>query len=171
MKVEIDNMATSMEILEVQVEKLEHQLDLTNAEKNLIAKQLWDQEKRTDTILHQQESIMKCQTEASSTIKEQDQKIEKMNTKINSLEDEIRKKASQGKHLKTKLADTCAQRDDAHHRLVTFDGRENKLYQQPCQRDRIRRGLHNKGMQLSGNIRVYDRVRPELPGEKVREAN
>ena len=137
----------------------------------MIAKQLGDQEKRTDTILHKQESIMKSQTEASFTIKEQDQKIEKMNTKINSLEDKIRKKASQGKHLKTKLADTCAQRDDARHRLETFDGRENKLYQQLCQRDWIRCGLHNKGMQLSGNIRVYDRVGPELLGEKVSEAN
>eukprot|EP00934_Nitzschia_sp_Nitz4_P003577 Nitzschia sp. Nitz4//scaffold7_size249615//46813//49980//NITZ4_001150-RA/size249615-processed-gene-0.180-mRNA-1//-1//CDS//3329558361//3567//frame0 len=49
------------------------------------------------------------------------------------------------------------------NRLVTFDQREEALLAKLMEGDRVRRGLHNRVMQLSGNIRVYVRVRPALP--------
>ncbi len=55
--------------------------------------------------------------------------------------------------------------DDARMRVETFHEREAELYKQLQESDRVRRSLHNRVMQLSGNIRVYIRVRPELPGE------
>jgi hypothetical protein len=48
-----------------------------------------------------------------------------------------------------------------------FDDRKEELFRKLHESDRIRRDLHAKVMQLSGNIRVFVRVRPELPGEKA----
>ncbi len=46
-----------------------------------------------------------------------------------------------------------------------FDVREGELLQKILLQEQVRRSLHNKVMQLSGNIRVYIRVRPRLPSE------
>lgn len=56
--------------------------------------------------------------------------------------------------------------NEAKQRAETFNERETELYKKLQESDRVRRGLHNRVMQLSGNIRVYVRVRPMLPGEK-----
>jgi histidinol-phosphate/aromatic aminotransferase/cobyric acid decarboxylase-like protein len=65
----------------------------------------------------------------------------------------------------------AAERDDANNRLVSFDDREEELFRKLHESDRIRRDLHAKVMQLSGNIRVFVRVRPELPGEKEKTSH
>jgi kinesin family protein C1 len=67
--------------------------------------------------------------------------------------------------LESQLQSTTEQRDDATGRLGTFDQREEELFMKLRESDRVRRQLHNKVMQLSGNIRVFVRVRPALPGE------
>lgn len=61
--------------------------------------------------------------------------------------------------------------DGANKRLESFNNREEELYRKLQESDRIRRGLHNRVMQLCGNIRVYVRVRPELPDEKDASLN
>jgi hypothetical protein len=53
--------------------------------------------------------------------------------------------------------------------MDSFDTREEDLYKKLRESDRIRRDLHNRVMQLSGNIRVYVRVRPPLPGETEKQ--
>lgn len=49
--------------------------------------------------------------------------------------------------------------------METFDSREKSLLKQLEIQDSIRRNLHNRVLQLSGNIKVYIRVRPSLPSE------
>ena len=50
-------------------------------------------------------------------------------------------------------------------RLSTFDQREYQLCNRIKLQDEVRRALHNRVMQLSGNIRVYVRVRPCVADE------
>jgi kinesin family protein C1 len=52
-----------------------------------------------------------------------------------------------------------------------FSEREDELYRKLRESDRIRRDLHSRVMQLMGNIRVYVRVRPPIPGELEQEAD
>lgn len=68
--------------------------------------------------------------------------------------------------LENELQVSRSECDDAKRRVETFNERESELYKKLQESDRVRRSLHNRVMQLSGNIRVYVRVRPELPGER-----
>jgi len=49
--------------------------------------------------------------------------------------------------------------------IETFDVREQSLLQQLDIQDSVRRKLHNRVLQLSGNIKVFVRVRPTLTNE------
>ena len=69
-------------------------------------------------------------------------------------------------HLLQELQRSKKECDDTKTRLATFDQREVELFNKLQESDRVRRGLHNRVMQLSGNIRVYVRVRPTIPGER-----
>jgi kinesin family protein C1 len=68
--------------------------------------------------------------------------------------------------LEKDLQSTTEQRDDAKGRLSTSDQREEELFIKLRESDHVRRQLHNKVIQLCGNIRVFVRVRPALPGEE-----
>lgn len=68
--------------------------------------------------------------------------------------------------LEVQLKETRKERDYAQSRMATFNDREEELFNKLRESDRVRRSLHNRVMQLSGNIRVYVRVRPALPGEE-----
>jgi len=70
--------------------------------------------------------------------------------------------------LMRELQRTKTEFDETKTRLATFDQREAELFTKLQESDRVRRGLHNRVMQLSGNIRVYVRVRPTIPGEENR---
>lgn len=67
--------------------------------------------------------------------------------------------------LEQRLKNTIEEKNYAQERMATFNEREEALFQKLRNSDRVRRDLHNRVMQLSGNIRVYVRVRPALPGE------
>jgi len=58
------------------------------------------------------------------------------------------------------------ERDGALERLKTFDSREFDLVNRLNNIEAIRRKLHNRVMQLSGNIRVFVRVRPVITCEQ-----
>jgi kinesin family member C1 len=87
----------------------------------------------------------------------------------NELEDARVSQQRRIQQLEEKLRATESQRDDAQCRMETFDTREEELFRKLRESDRIRRDLHNRVMQLSGNIRVYVRVRPALPGEAEKQ--
>jgi len=55
-------------------------------------------------------------------------------------------------------------------RLATFDERESALFEKLQACDRVRQQLQSRVMQLSGNIRVFVRVRPKLIHELEQEA-
>jgi len=68
--------------------------------------------------------------------------------------------------LEEALRTSKSECEAAQKRVETFNEREAELFSKLQESDRVRRGLHNRVMQLSGNIRVFVRVRPELPTEK-----
>lgn len=49
--------------------------------------------------------------------------------------------------------------------LNSLNTRESALFEKILLQEEIRRSLHNKVMQLSGNIRVFVRVRPQITNE------
>ncbi len=50
-------------------------------------------------------------------------------------------------------------------KMSTFNIRENDLCEKLLMQEEVRRSLHNRVMQLSGNIRVFIRVRPTISNE------
>lgn len=50
-------------------------------------------------------------------------------------------------------------------KMTNFNARESELLRQIVLQEEVRRSLHNKVIQLSGNIRVFVRVRPSIPSE------
>lgn len=56
-------------------------------------------------------------------------------------------------------------------KMVTFNERESVLSKQILLLEQVRRSLHNRVIQLSGNIRVFVRVRPCIPSEEVKAKN
>mmetsp|Transcript_32006 Transcript_32006/g.46921 ORF Transcript_32006/g.46921 Transcript_32006/m.46921 type:complete len:1121 (+) Transcript_32006:247-3609(+) len=99
------------------------------------------------------------------------------------MQSEIKQRASMSQHevdeLKEKLVDmehqlSAVQRerdeakeekDAAIEHSRSFEGRELALQSRICMLEGMRRGLHNRVMQLSGNIRVFVRVRPRIQCE------
>ena len=53
-------------------------------------------------------------------------------------------------------------------KMTNFDARESELLHQIVLQEEVRRSLHNKVIQLSGNIRVFVRVRPCIPNEEAK---
>ena len=76
---------------------------------------------------------------------------------------------SQSKTANLALHKALKERDQANDRLKNFDKREFDLVNKLNNIDQIRRNLHNRVMQLTGNIRVFVRVRPALDSEQVSE--
>ncbi|CAB9527007.1 Kinesin-like protein [Seminavis robusta] len=64
-----------------------------------------------------------------------------------------------------RIAELERQISKCKRRLSTSDDREDELLRKLQRSDQIRVELHNKVTQLSGNIRVFVRVRPSIPGE------
>jgi kinesin family protein C1 len=52
-------------------------------------------------------------------------------------------------------------------KMTNFNARESDLLRQIVLQEEVRRSLHNKVIQLSGNIRVFVRVRPSIPSEEA----
>lgn len=71
--------------------------------------------------------------------------------------------------MQSNLTAAVIQRDEAVARLASVDQRESQLKHQIKVMDEVRRSLHNRVMQLSGNIRVFVRVRPALPSEEQQQ--
>eukprot|EP00978_Attheya_sp_CCMP212_P000263 scaffold487_cov46-Attheya_sp.AAC.2 len=67
--------------------------------------------------------------------------------------------------LHEKMLKLEKERDAAIEHSSNSDKREDDWYKKMKMMDEVRRCLHNKVIQLSGNIRVFVRVRPTLAGE------
>lgn len=159
-------LTNTIEQLKIELETVEHKLDLTAAEKNMIQDQLEEEKTRNKKLLCDRDEALNSHSQASSIIEKKEMDINMMNTDLESCQTKLKEVELQLCKTETTLEAVQIQRDDALKRMETFDERENDLFLQLRSSDRIRRELHNKVMQLSGNIRVYVRVRPELPFEQ-----
>jgi kinesin family protein C1 len=81
------------------------------------------------------------------------------------LETEAREHKRRAKELEHQLQAAVTERDFARERVEHHDMREEELFRKLMENERVRRDLHNRVMQLSGNIRVFVRVRPLLANE------
>jgi kinesin family protein C1 len=155
--------------LQSQVESLEHQLHLADTERSMLQAQFEASQKEVERLSSDREDALNENSSSTEALKRQQEELEKMGQTIEGLRQEIKEKQLQIKKFERDLKQAHAERDDARKRMETFDDREEELFRKLRESDRIRRELHNKVMQLSGNIRVFVRVRPELPGEHEKE--
>lgn len=81
------------------------------------------------------------------------------------LEAEAREQNRRAKELERQFEAAATERDLARQRVEHHDMREEELFRKLMENERVRRDLHNRVMQLSGNIRVFVRVRPLLATE------
>ena len=95
--------------------------------------------------------------------------LESSTAKVRATEDsksmETRQKNERIMELESQLLEAQGKLGNAVERLSTSDEREDELLRKLLASDKIRAQLHNRVTQLSGNIRVFVRVRPTLPGE------
>jgi hypothetical protein len=70
--------------------------------------------------------------------------------------------------LQSKLALATSIIQEKENRMISFDARESEWFQRIILLEEVRCSLHNKVIQLSGNIRVFVRVRPCIPNEEAK---
>jgi predicted nucleic acid-binding Zn-ribbon protein len=121
----------------------------------MLEEQLKDKAKKSDSLHCVQESIKAME------VRFKDRETSQLQH-ISTLEQENRE-------LKRRLKESEVERDEARSNMLGFSDREAELYRKLQESDRLRRDLHSRVMQLTGNIRVYVRVRPLLPVENARE--
>ena len=138
--------------LETALEDTMTQLEKADQERRILSKKLNEalQQIRKDAVF--KEDVLNENKLNTAAMKEKESQRAQMQLRITELEN--------------RLQSTTEQRDDAIGRVSTFDQREDELFMKLRESDRVRRQLHNKVIQLSGNIRVFVRVRPALPGEE-----
>lgn len=155
-----------MEELTAQLETFEYKLTLADTETAILRDKLEDANRHIKQLTNAKQEALTMNSDVTNSLRSNEKTIEELMQKIDSLRQNLCENQMQLKQTQTKLKATAAERDDANNRLVSFDDREEELFRKLHESDRIRRDLHAKVMQLSGNIRVFVRVRPELPGEK-----
>jgi len=148
--------------------------------KNEVEKLTWELEVACKELEKAESTLVSTELELSSLKNDYDS-VDTNNTETrnlldsmeNSLANErLRREQAEQKvtQLEKDLATTTSERNAARENMQGFDEREEGLYQQLRESDRIRREMHAKLMQLMGNIRVFVRVRPALPGEAEEQA-
>eukprot|EP00980_Cylindrotheca_fusiformis_P001420 scaffold345_cov134-Cylindrotheca_fusiformis.AAC.31 len=172
----VDQMNSAMERLQAEVDERVGELEqsLTNSieamdkvtnEKKELQQQLEKACEQIDKDQNFMEEMLAASKNKSVALEETDKLRMVMQRKIEDLEQKLRK--------------TTEERDQAQERMTTFNDREvefkkpeltsypytEALFQKLRASDQVRRDLHNRVMQLSGNIRVYVRVRPALSNE------
>jgi kinesin family protein C1 len=138
--------------LETALEDTMTQLENSEQERRILSKKLNEALERIKEDAVFKEDVLNENKSNAAAMKETESQRAKMQRRIAELENN--------------LQSTTEQRDDAMGRLSTYDQREDDLFMKLRESDRVRRQLHNKVIQLSGNIRVFVRIRPALPGEE-----
>ena len=159
----------AVEELQAQIETFEDKLSLADADKSLLKDKLVGANKHIEELAAAKQNALCANSDVNKCLKDKEKKIEELAHSMKSLRDALRENQVKLKETQTKLNSANKECNDAQSRMLTFDDREEELYRKLRESDRIRRDLHAKVMQLSGNIRVFVRVRPELPGEKEKE--
>jgi kinesin family protein C1 len=154
-----------VEKLERSSHELENKLQKAETDKAVLEEKLAAAMNQVSELLNaKKDALTECSTK-SATLQEIETALVEERVTNKRLQNEGRDRQLRINELEKCLKTAVEERDDARNRMDTFDVREEDLYRKLRESDRIRRDLHNRVMQLSGNIRVYVRVRPPLPGE------
>jgi uncharacterized coiled-coil DUF342 family protein len=152
-------METLKSIMGSRIKELGDSLQTTLLDLKQMGSEKDEFEQKLNVALEEIQKDAKRKDEFVAQIENNSVEIESMHETTGSMQRRI-------KELEQQLAMAQQERDDARLRLETSDDREGDLFTKLRESHRVRRELHNRVMQLSGNIRVYVRVRPTLPGEK-----
>jgi kinesin family protein C1 len=144
-------------------------LQKSESERKSLKAQLEIEIDKVNALSNAKEEVESEWSSTTVTLKSLEKSLVVEKERNNELEDARVSQQRRIQQLEDKLRATESQRDDAQCRMETFDTREEELFRTLRESDRIRRDLHNRVMQLSGNIRVYVRVRPALPGEAEKQ--
>ena len=144
-------------------------LQKSESERKSLKAQLEIEIDKVNALSNAKEEVESEWSSTTVTLKSLEKSLVVEKERNNELEDARVSQQRRIQQLEDKLRATESQRDDAQCRMETFDTREEELFRKLRESDRIRRDLHNRVMQLSGNIRVYVRVRPALPGEAEKQ--
>jgi kinesin family protein C1 len=182
-QVELDNEKASSQDLKQQVEAVKKEMDECVEELERSSQELEKKLQQAETdkavleeklaaAMNQVSELLRAKKDALTVCSTKSAALQELETALaeereanKRLQNEGRDRQLRVNELEKCLKTAVDERDDARNRMETFDGREEDLYRKLRESDRIRRDLHNRVMQLSGNIRVYVRVRPPLPGE------
>lgn len=149
------------------------QLDRSELEKKELEKKL----SRTLKMLDQANAMVDSKDSETARIvegmtnqvAEERTRRERAEARQREVEVVVSEKDQHSKGLEKQIKQTTEDRDMARNNMQGFDEREENLYKKLRESDRVRREMHSRIMQLMGNIRVFVRVRPPLPGEADKE--
>ncbi|GMH64196.1 hypothetical protein TL16_g03911 [Triparma laevis f. inornata] len=193
--VELQNANSSIAALETRVKTLDAQTlvttnNLTTTKKQLAAAQ--EELKTTTSLKTSCDSVKiklsqqvaktkalqkKIDDETKSRAAEKEQlndlmgEVNSYSNKSEELLSALAVEKSGNKAQQAKLTAAVKEKNAALERVRTFDEREAELCRQLQFMDEVRRKLHNRVMQLTGNIRVFVRVRPMLAPEAEELSN
>ncbi len=126
------------------------------------------QKTRANALQKRVEDEAKMRTEEKTKLEALKSKVNKYSTKSEELVQALQKAEAGKNDGEARLKRAMIERDAAMDRVRTFDEREEELVRKLNFMDEVRRKLHNRVMQLTGNIRVFVRVRPPLTVEAER---
>lgn len=156
----------SLKELQSELDTSEDKLALADSEKGFLQEKVDELQNNLESLRADKNAALDQQSEVAQALSEKEKELVDVGKTVEALREDLHDKQVQVKEIELKLKTSETERSDALKRMETFDDREGELFNKLQEGDRIRRELHNKVMELSGNIRVFVRVRPELPGEK-----
>lgn len=154
-----EEMASLKSSMQSRVQELEESVRSSVSDLKQVTAKKEDFEKQLKNALAQIQEDAAQKEQFATTIQNRSTEMKVMHGRSESMQRRI-------DALEEHLQLAKQERDDARMRLETSDDREQDLYEKLHECHRVRRELHNRVMQLSGNIRVFVRVRPTLPGEQ-----
>ncbi|KAJ8525004.1 hypothetical protein ON010_g16112 [Phytophthora cinnamomi] len=120
------------------------------------------------SIIAQLESELKELRPQLSAVREKDARISTLETDLAGVREKLRRCLIHVDELEERLEQRAEEADAAKAR---FQERADFLEQRVFNAEAVRRSLHNKVMELKGNIRVFCRVRPVLQHELANSRN
>lgn len=171
LRVEMESSDTEKIAREREIELIEAKLKETNDALESTMEQLENADKENEQLRRKLADTIASNQQFQNSLGTHEVETNKIINDLNELltsERQEREKAQiEYQRAEAGLRQALQERDDARSNMQGFDERENELYRKLQQGDLIRREMHNKLMQLMGNIRVVVRVRPVLLNEST----
>jgi len=159
-KLQLEEIAEENERLEAELEGKGDMLRTAESEKISLEAEL-GQAQRDTSVLHTNVGVLEKELEVTRTEKSAaEAKLNELSSQLSNTTTHLENAKSEVQNLEKKL------RDNEQY-LEQFRSIESRLIQEKYVLNQIRRDLHNKVVQLSGNIRVFVRVRPLVESERA----